>query len=154
NNLQIELRNQGFLRAKIMSSRVEFSDNHDFATVYLLLEEGAQTQIRALDFAGNKFFSGFELAGVTGLETNTPLKLNDFEASLDKLKNFYHDQGFLEMKLTNTPEDFIKYNDKGTQARINYQIYEGPRIRVHAISVEGNSQTVTPVILKVADFKL
>lgn len=153
-NMITELRNQGFLHARVLSSRVEYSDNKDRVTVYLMLEEGPQTQIRGLDFLGNKFFSSFELAQITGLETNTPLRLDNFEASLNKLRAFYHNQGFLEMRLLNEGEDLIQYNDKGTQARIVFQIYEGPRIRVHAISVDGNILTKTQVILKETDFKL
>ena len=153
-NLVTELRNQGFLRARTLSSRVEYNDAKDKVMVYLMLEEGPQTQIRALDFSGNKFFSSFELAEVTGLETNTPLRLTAFEESLDKLKNFYHDQGFMEMKLLNEGESIIQYNEKGTEARIKFQIYEGPRIRVHAISVEGNSVTKTKVIMTEAGFQL
>lgn len=153
-NLVTELRNQGYLRAKILSSRTEYSDNRTQATIYLMLDEGPQTQIRGLDFKGNKFFSSFELAEVTGLETNTPLRLTLFEESLEKLKNFYRSQGFLEMRLLNEGEELIQYNDKGTQARIAFQIYEGPRIRVHAIAVDGNTLTKTRVILKEADFQL
>ncbi len=153
-NLVTELRNQGFLRARVLSSRVEYSEKKDEATVFLLLEEGSQTQIRALDFEGNRFFSSFELAQVTGLETNSPLALNDFERSLERLKNFYRNQGFLEMKLLNESEDVIQYDEKGTQARILFRIFEGPRIRVHSIAVEGNTFTKTRVILKEADFKI
>lgn len=153
-NLTTELRNQGFLRARILSNRVEYNDKRNEVTVYLLLEEGGQTQIRALDFDGNRFFSSYELADVTGLETNSALKLGDFEASMTKLKEFYHNQGFLEMKLLNETEDIIQYNDKGTQARIVYKIFEGPRIVVNSIAVEGNTFTKTRVILKEADFQL
>ncbi len=56
-NLVTELRNQGFLRARSLSSRVEYSEKKDSVTIFLLLEEGSQTQIRALDFEGNRFFS-------------------------------------------------------------------------------------------------
>ncbi|HMN69469.1 MAG TPA: POTRA domain-containing protein, partial [Bdellovibrionales bacterium] len=153
-NLVTELRNQGFLRARTLSSRVEYGEKKSEVTVHLLLEEGPQTQIRALDFEGNKFFSNFELSQVTGLETNRSLKLNEFEASLDKLKMFYRNQGFLEMRLLNESEDVIQYNDKGTQARIVFRIFEGPRIRVNAIVIEGNTFTKSRVILKEADFKV
>jgi outer membrane protein assembly complex protein YaeT len=151
-NMETELHNQGFLHARILSSRVEFNTKRDRVTVFLILEEGPQTQIRALDFLGNKFFSGFELAKVTELQANAPLRLNEFEASLQKLKSFYQDQGFLEMKLLNESEDIIQYNEKGTQARITFQIYEGPRIRINSIAVEGNTKTKTRVILKEAGF--
>lgn len=153
-NLITELRNQGFLHARMLSNRVEYSEKKDRATVYLMLDEGPQTQIRALDFEGNKFFSNYELATVTELESNAPLKLTEFETSIEKLKTFYRNQGFLEMKLLNENESIIEYNDKGTQARIKFQIQEGPRIRVNNIVIEGNSFTKPYVILKEADFTL
>ena len=153
-NLTTALRNQGYLRAKIQASRTEFNPKRDRVTLHLLLEEGPQTQIRSLDFQGNHFFSSFELAQITGLETNTPLHLNDFENSLEKLKTFYHNQGFLEMRLLNESEEMIQYDGKGTQARVVFSIFEGPRIRVNAIVVEGNSFTKTRVILKEANFRL
>lgn len=150
-NLVTDLRNQGFLRARVLSTRTEFNDKRDAVTVNLLLEEGPQTQIRALDFEGNKFISSFELMQVTGLDTNTALHLNAFEEAIEKLKSFYQDQGFLEMKLLNEHDDIITYNEKGTQARILFRIYEGPRIRINTIHVEGNTITQTRVILKEAD---
>lgn len=153
-NLTTELRNQGFLRAKVLSSRVEYNEKRDKVILYVLIEEGPQTQIRALDFDGNKFFSSFELTQVTGLQTNTPLRLNAFESSIEKLKEFYRNQGFLEMKLLNEGQDIIQYNDKGTQARILFHLFEGPRIRVNSIAVEGNSFTKSRVILKEADVEL
>lgn len=153
-NLVTELRNQGYLRAKVLSSRVEYNPERTKVTVQLLIEEGPQTQVRALDFEGNKFFSSFELAQITGLRTNSALKLNDFEASIEKLKVFYRNAGFLEMRLLNEGEDLIQYNDTGSQARILFRIFEGPRIRIHRIVVEGNTKTKSRVILKEADFKI
>lgn len=153
-NLNTELRNQGFLRAKILSSRIEYNEKRDKVTIVVLLEEGPQTQIRALDFEGNKFLSSFELSQISGLQTNSPLKLNVFETSIEKVKAFYRNLGFLEMKLLNEGEELIQYNEKGTQARILFRIFEGPRIRIHAIAVEGNSFTKNRVILKEADFRV
>ncbi len=153
-NLVTELRNQGYLRAKVLSSRIEYSPERTKVTVQLLIEEGPRTQVRALDFEGNKFFSSFELAQITGLATNSPLKLSDFESSIDKLKSFYRNAGFLEMRLLNEGEDLIQYNDTGSQARILFRIFEGPRIRINNIVVEGNTKTKSRVILKEADFKI
>lgn len=153
-NLVTQLRNEGYLRAKVLSSRIEYNDRKDKVTVFVLLEEGPQTQIRAIDFTGNKFFSSFELREVTELEINTALHLNKFEESLGKLKDFYHNQGFIEMRLLNEGDQLIQYNDTGTQANIKFQIYEGPRVRVHAIVIEGNTLTKQRVILKETDFRL
>lgn len=153
-NLVTELRNQGYLRAKVLSSRIEYNTERTQVTVQLLIEEGPQTQVRALDFEGNKFFSSFELAQVTGLRTNSALRLAQFEGSIEKLKSFYQNAGFLEMRLLNEGEDLIQYNETGSQARILFRIYEGPRIRINNIVVEGNVKTKSRVILKEADFKI
>ena len=153
-NLVTGLRNEGFLHARTQSSRVEYNDDKDQATIYLLLEEGPQTQVRSLEFTGNKFFSSFELGQVSGLETNTPLRLNEFESSIEKLKLFYRNQGFLEMRLLNENESLIQYNEKGTQARVGFHLFEGPRIRVNSIVIEGNTFTKSYVILQEADFRL
>src|SRR5690606_16032799 len=91
---------------------------------------------------------------VTGLRTNMPLRLTRFERSIEKLKSFYHNLGFLEMKLLNEGEDLIEYNESGTQARILFRIYEGPRIRVHRVAVQGNTFTKSKVILKEANFQI
>ncbi|NCN39623.1 hypothetical protein GW916_00080, partial [bacterium] len=56
-NLIIHLKNQGFLRAKIQSLRVEFSEDKSKATVIVNMDEGSLTQVRSITFDGNGFFS-------------------------------------------------------------------------------------------------
>lgn len=152
-NLVTELRNQGFLRARVQSSRVEYNNRKDQVVIHLLMDEGPRTQVRAIDFEGNRFISSFELGQVMGLDANMPLKLNTLEASIETLKSFYLSQGFLEMKLLNEGEDIVQYNDSGTHARLFFRIFEGPRIRINTIAVEGNSFTRTDVILRQANFR-
>lgn len=151
-NLGTELRNQGYLRARVLSSRVEYNEKQDKATVSVLLEEGPQTQIRALDFDGNQFFTDIDLAKVLELGANSPLRLNQFELAIEKLKNHYRNSGFLEMRLLNEGQELIQYNDTGTQARILFRIFEGPQIKVRSVAVEGNTFTRAKVVRKEADF--
>lgn len=152
-NLETELRNQGYLRARVQSSRTEYSRNKSKVVVSILMDEGQLTQIRAVDFEGNRFLSSSELAAIMKLNTNQPLRLNQLEDSIETLKNHYRNSGFLEMKLLNEGEDLVQYNEKGTQARLYLKIFEGPRIRISSVQVEGNTFTHTRVILKEADFK-
>lgn len=153
-NLVTELRNQGFLRANVLSSRIEYNEKKDMVVVYVNLDEGPQTQVRGLDFEGNHFFSSFELSKAIDLQANTPLRLDQFEESIEKLKDYYKRSGFLEMRILNEGADLIEYNETGTQARIHFKIFEGPRIRIQSIVVEGNTFTKSGVILKEADFKI
>ena len=153
-NLVVHLKNQGFLKAKIQSLRVEFSEDKSKATVILNMDEGALTQIRSITFEGNAFFSSRELIEVFGLETRSPLKLNELEQGIEKIKSFYLRQGFMEMKLLNEDETLVSYNDKGTLAEINFRLYEGPRIRVADIVLEGNTFTKSYVIRQEAGIEV
>lgn len=147
-NLLIELKNQGFLKARAQSTRVEFSPDKKRAYVEIILDEGPLTQVRQIDFEGVKAFSPLELSDVIPIKVNQPLRLNEVDASLDALRKFYFSHGYLEMKVLNPNEQLIEYNDRGTQAQMHFRIYEGPRIRVTRIVVEGNTFTNSDVVTR------
>lgn len=151
-NLVTELRNQGYLKAKVQSSRLEYSaQSTASARVVVLLDEGPLTQIRSVAFSGNVSFPADQLNHALTIKPNTPLHLIDLENSLAELKNFYHQQGYLEMKVLNEGEALIEYNDRNTQANIRFEISEGPKVFAHLIRIEGNSFTQSEVITRAID---
>ncbi|MCB0407752.1 MAG: BamA/TamA family outer membrane protein, partial [Bdellovibrionales bacterium] len=153
-NLITELRNQGFLMAKIQSTRIEYlGKSKSDAVITLNLDEGPLTQVRRLEFIGNKSFTDIELENEFLIKSNAPLRLQNLEKSIEKLKKFYLDRGFLEMKILNDEKEIVKYNEKGTHANIELKIYEGPQIRVKSIIVEGNNKTKSEVIRKSLNFE-
>lgn len=139
--LMTGLQNRGYLRAKLLSIKTETNEKKTEATAYINIDEGPLTQIQTIAFEGNAQFSAYELRQVMNLDINDPLRLDRFEDSLEKLKAFYHKNGFLEMRLSNEGEDLVSYNDKNTLARLLFKIQEGPRIRVKSILIEGNAMT-------------
>jgi outer membrane protein assembly complex protein YaeT len=147
-NLITELKNQGFLKAKVISTRVEFDAAKREASIEVSIDEGPQTQVRDVEFEGAVQYSPLVLASVIPIKTNTPLRLNDVETSLEALRNFYFSKGHIEMKILNANEDLIQYNERGTQASIHFKIYEGPQVRVAKIVVEGNTFTHSDVVLR------
>jgi len=153
NNLITELRNQGFLRAKIQSSRLEYLNTEGDARVIAVLDEGPLTQVLSLTFEGAKAFSHQELANAVGIKSGSPLRLGELERAVDEVKDFYKNHGYLEMRLLNETEDLIEYNEAGTQARIRFHIYEGPKVIVNAIRIEGNTFTKSDVILRTIDIE-
>jgi outer membrane protein assembly complex protein YaeT len=153
-NLTTELRNQGYLRARVQSSRIEYDATKQNATVYVLMDEGPLTLVQAVDFEGNHFFSNYELTQVVDLMPNTPLILTKLEFGIERLKDFYHNQGFLEMKILNEGEDLVHYNDSSTLGRLQFKVYEGPRVRIAGVRIEGNTITHTDVISREVQFKV
>ena len=151
-NLQAALHNEGYLRAKVLSSRTNFNKKKDEATVTVTVEEGPLTQVRRIQFEGLKAFSDFELKKHLNISINSPLNQKTLIDSIQKLKSYYKERGYLEMKLLNEDSSLIQYNSTGTQADIRYHIFEGPKVTVSAILIKGNSFTKDYVITNSLDF--
>ncbi|MCB9026583.1 MAG: BamA/TamA family outer membrane protein [Bdellovibrionaceae bacterium] len=152
-NLITHLKNQGFLSAKIQSSRIEYNNKKDRVKIQIVIDEGPLTQILRLRFDGVKDFSPLTLSKIIDLKTDSPLRLKLVEESINKLKNFYKTRGYLEMKILNENDKLITYNTSGTEASIDFKIYEGPKIIINSISIEGNDFTQEEVILKEIELK-
>ncbi len=152
-NLVTELQNQGYLQAKLQSARTEFLQNGQSVNVKVFIDEGPQTRIRSIHFKGASAFEREKLLEVVQLKTGQPLSLNTFEASIPKLLDYYTARGYLDMKINEDSSNFIKYNELNTEAELEYDIQEGPKIEVRSILLQGNDQTNDDVILREIDFK-
>lgn len=153
-NLIIQLNNEGFLRAKIQSTRIEFSQKGDQARVEIVVDEGPLTQLRRITFIGNKHYSERDLLKVLKIKSNSPLRLNDLEQSVEQLQRFYLDRGHLEMRIENSDDEIVQYDDKGATANITFRIYEGPQISVASFVIEGNNFTKDDVILRTIEINV
>lgn len=151
-NLVTDRWNQGFLRAKIVSTRTVYNKERDKVTILVNFDEGPLTQVESITFEGNANKPTAELLGILGLEQGKPLRLSALDEAILRLKQTYHNQGFLEMQLLNEREGLVSYNEDNTLVRLNFQISEGPQVRVASIVIEGNSLTRDEVILKELEF--
>lgn len=162
-HIEEELQNQGYLRAKVKSWRSEFSvpsklisiepqktenKRGSQATLVLNIDEGPLTIIRQIRFEGVESFSKIQLQNVLPIHTSESLKIKDLNAAIDALKTFYYSQGFIEMKILNEQEGLVAYNETSTQATIEFQVAEGPKVMIKSILLEGNTFTKDYVILR------
>jgi outer membrane protein insertion porin family len=172
NNLVIDRQNQGFLRAKVLSSKVVFKgENKEFAQIQINFDEGPLTTLSEIVIQGNESVPAVQISEVLNLSINQPLRLNKLEESLVRLKNFYQSEGFLEMSILNEKNtirsnessprsetsqslDLVQYNADNTEAKLLLKVYEGPKVEVASILIEGNNLTRDSVIYKELDFKV
>ncbi len=152
-NMVIDLQNEGHLLAKINSSRTQYNKEKNQVTVYVNLDEGPLTQIKNINFIGNKSIPSEELLGILDLRSNTPLKLGDLEKAIQNLRTFYQEKGYIEMAILNDKEDLVVYSEGNTSAELNFKIYEGPMVSVANIVLDGNSFTKDRVLLNVIDLQ-
>lgn len=149
-NLTTHLNNQGYLKAKVQSSRVEYNDKKDKCRITVILDEGPLTILSNIKFFGLNSFTEAQLLEVLNLKYNSPLRLNELETSIENLKRFYADRGFIEMILLNENDSLVEYDEKELLATLQFKIAEGPQVFVKSVVIEGNSFTKDYVISREA----
>ncbi|HEX4922988.1 MAG TPA: POTRA domain-containing protein [Bdellovibrionales bacterium] len=153
-NLVVHLQNQGFLKAKVQSTRTSFNKDGSQATVHVFLDEGPLTKIREIQFKGLKSFSREELYELIGLREGSPLHLNVLEESLRRIQEYYIARGYLDAKILNDEANLVRYSEDNTEATLVFEIEEGPQVKVASILVEGNEITREDVFLREIEFRV
>ncbi len=151
-NLTLELQNNGYLLAKVLSTRSQYNKTRDKVTLYVNIDEGPLTKVEAISFEGNTAFPEAELLKVTNLKIGA-LRLNQIENAVAEIKNYYQERGYIEMLLLNERDDLVRYDDNNTAATLHFKIYEGPQVHVASIILEGNTFTKDSVLLHELEFK-
>ncbi|MFZ3230324.1 MAG: POTRA domain-containing protein [Pseudobdellovibrio sp.] len=153
-NLLVYLQNEGFVNARLGRVQV-FTDreNPELGVATIQLNEGEQVSLSDITFIGNKTFTTDVLKKVLGLEVGQKLNLKALEKSVNNLKVYYTNLGFIEFNLLNENTDLIQYSEKNNTAQLKFNFYEGPQVEVQSILIEGNSRTQDKVILAEIDFK-
>lgn len=153
-NLIIDRRNQGFLKAKIVSTRASNNPQKNEITLQINFDEGPLTQVRSIKFTGLQQLNEDDLRRQLDIEEGEPLKLNRLEDSIVKLKRFCQGKGFLEMAIVNERQDLVRYNDDNTLVDVVFQIFEGPQVRVGSIVIDGPTITKDYVVYKELEFRV
>lgn len=151
-NLLTELQNQGYLLAKMSSTRTQYNREKTKITVHMNLDEGPLTLVEKVTFTGNAHISTERLRQNMDLKEGQPLKLSQIEKARALIKTTYQEAGFIEMQLLGKPEDIVSYNEDNTRVSLNFQIEEGAQVRVGSIILDGNSFTKDYVLTNELDF--
>lgn len=151
-NLILELQNNGFLQAKLLSSRTQYTKDRTQLAIFVNIDEGPLTVIDSIRFEGNQDFSSDELVAVLKLQQG-PLRLSQFESAIARLKSFYSERGYIEMLLLNEKQDLVTYDETNTKASLTFKLLEGPKVSVASIIIEGNTFTKESVIRKELEFE-
>ncbi len=170
-NLIAHLRNQGYLQAIHISTSIKYLNrDKSLGDISILIDEGLPTKIHHIKFTGANFFTNQQLIKQVGIKVGSPLKNQHVKDGVQKLKDFYANQGFLDFYVRNeeskniiTPKKpIIQFNNLNNQEDLNFNhqvdlafmIYEGPQIKVASILIEGHSITKDYVILKELNFNV
>ncbi|HRO67584.1 MAG TPA: POTRA domain-containing protein, partial [Pseudobdellovibrionaceae bacterium] len=152
-NLALELQNEGYLIAKILSTRTEYNRDRTQITVHVNVDEGPLTLVEGIEFEGNSTLEAETLKKNIDLKAGEALRLNQIDEAVNTVKSEYWSRGYIEMKLLNEGSDLVVYNEDNTRARLVFKIEEGPQVRVASILLDGNTFTKDFVLLNELDFE-
>lgn len=152
-NLITKLQNEGFIRAKLISSTIKYSKQRDTVTLLINIDEGPKYKVKSISFIGNSFFSSQELESSLGLSPLSNLNLIEVENSIKLIKKNYLKNGFIEMKILNEKENILQFNEENSEVDIVFKIDEGPQVKAQSILIEGNSMTRDEIIRIELDIK-
>jgi len=117
-----------------------------FGTVVFKIKEGAKVKIGEIRFAGNANVTARKLRGVietkkwwmfSWLTGSGRFKDDQWEDDLDKLRDFYREQGYLDVEI---PQEKVLFNyPTADKLVLVINIIEGRRYRVGEIAFAGNN---------------
>ena len=94
-------------------------------------------------FHGNRGLNDRELSGRAGIEPKDPLNEFSIESGRRRLMDYYREEGFNQVSITS------QIGVKDDEQLVVFRINEGPKERIAAITVEGNSVVSEARLLKI-----
>jgi outer membrane protein insertion porin family len=123
------------------------------AVLKFKVDEGQRVYIKKIKISGNKAFPEKRLLKLlktrrhwwaSWLSSTGVLKDEDFKEDLDKLRDFYHSNGYIDMEIRDTRVERI--SPKWMVIRID--LFEGTQYKVGSVRIEGNTLFPTGEIEK------
>jgi outer membrane protein insertion porin family len=128
-----------------VSYSIDRNRSTGFGTVNFKIREGAKVRINAVNFVGNDHIKAKKLRKemetrkwhmFSWLTGSGRLKDDDFDEDLNKLRDYYKEQGYLDVEIA---EDKITFDyPKPDRLVITIRVSEGRRYRIGDISFKGN----------------
>jgi len=120
-------------------SETKVSEETKEATVYILINEGQKYKIKDIRLEGVQSFKYRKVRRLVktkkkGLFSSGAFKEDKFKEDLERIKTFYQDNGFLDVRLS--PE--FNYEEREKQIIIVIRIEEGNRYLTGEVKIKGN----------------
>jgi outer membrane protein insertion porin family len=130
-------RGKGYAFAEVTVDAQALADSQ----VVYRITEGPRTRIAKIRFQGAESFGRLKLGQQIGSSARFwpfvtgNLDLEQIEQDVQALRNFYINEGFLDVEVGRLPIDF---NEDRSRATLTFLVDEGPRYKVNEVIFRGN----------------
>jgi len=135
--------NKGYLEFAILKEDLSYSKDKSSVDIKVLISEGKRYKIDKINFSGDFLnLSVFQLSQLLGLNSGDFFERSKVVSGLEKINNFFGDQGFAFVKVDAKTID--NSSDKNVYLDINIVVNE--RVYINRIAISGNNRTQDDVI--------
>jgi outer membrane protein insertion porin family len=139
-----EYREQGYRDARIVNDTV-YHVSDDRLAIEIEIEEGKQYFFRNFEWIGNTQYTSRDLTRALKIDEGDPYNIDLLQERLtiaeDAVGNLYLDNGYLFFNVN----PVIK-NIENDSVDVQLRMYEGDRVRISEVIIEGNEKTNEHVI--------
>ena len=144
--LQDKLRSMGYLNSRITEPKTIFSEDRRSVVLFFDADIGTQTRLTRAQFEGNNGFSDAVLAEQFTFRIGEPLNKQQVSDSAKAITTYYANHGYPEMKFVRPPEDTLEVSRDQQSSFVVFEVEEGKRYHIGAVSIEGLRKTKPLVV--------
>jgi len=148
-NIEDFYRNEGFLRASILSHEAKPSEDGKTIDLHIAVSEGVSFNMGDLTFEGNTVVTNDDMTKAFHIEKGKVVKQKDLEEALQRVRTLYLDKGYIYCNIVNQPD----YNDESKVVNFHLKVVEGQIAFIQDIKIVGNYKTRDYVIRREIDLK-
>ncbi|MPZ58494.1 MAG: outer membrane protein assembly factor BamA [Rhizobiales bacterium] len=145
-------RRNGRYDVRVAPKVIELPNNR--VDLVFEINEGDKTGVKAINFVGNKAYSGYRLRDViktteshllSFLQTSDIYDQDRVEADRDLLRRFYLKNGYADIRILSAG---AQYDPAQKGFIITFTIDEGPQYRFGTVDVQSNVRNIDPSVLR------
>jgi outer membrane protein insertion porin family len=132
-------KSQGYLKATVKEGESRLSEDGQWITLEIVVDEGPLFTVRDIRFEGFTLFTEEELRAPFESIVGEPFYRNSFQAAMDKIRYLYGDSGWTQVLFDLKPVYPADQGEEGAPADVVdlvVQVAEGQRITVGAVRYE------------------
>lgn len=141
-NLEDFLRNEGYLRASVVSHEVRVDETERKVYLTVRVHEGVPYRLGKVSFEGHSLFEEEDLRRAFRLEEGNLLRQKDLDAGQGAVQTLYADRGYIYADVSAE----VTYDEEARTADVAFAVREGEVAYIQDVRIAGNYKTKDYVI--------
>ncbi len=141
-NIKTLYKNMGYMNIEVEDPLITYDPFYEFMYITIFISEGNKYFINNISFTGNEKITNDRLRDVIGIKKGNLYSEEKLNYTMSSIQELYGMDGYIKMSVI---PNYI-YDDTNQKLNIEFDIFEGPKVYVRNIYVDGNYVTRDYVI--------